>query len=306
MFTKFTRFKFFIICILVVVFGMTWVVIRSLPATASELRRSTCFVEGKNFLCLSAGKDTIVLKADSINQQGVWINRHWWWPSCDGRVLTVDNGTNPIHHSHTDNPDTLRKLVAVGTDSLGSLLNRKEVERKELIYYLRSHGVIDEGYTQIATYANAQNTETDSLKSRYRKLLAIRNAKNIRIFRKGVYNVSWYDGEGRLKRVKCKPIFTTLDQLGQPVILHTMRSTKPWGVYAVRNVPWGVARHRKVIVVTLSAANKITDHHAILVTGNYYTNGRHDIPLLFADDGSPVFSQHGRFLGVIAGKEVRQ
>lgn len=47
-------------------------------------------------------------------------------------------------------------------DSLSSLLNRKETERKELIYYLRSHGVIDEGYTQIATYANRQSKMTDS------------------------------------------------------------------------------------------------------------------------------------------------
>lgn len=59
--------------------------------------------------------------------------------------------------------------MAEGTDSLGRLLERKQVERKELIYYLRSHGVIDEGYTQIATYANAQRIETDSLASRYRK-----------------------------------------------------------------------------------------------------------------------------------------
>lgn len=304
MLAKFTRHKLLVLGILLLACGLTWLVVRSMPATEAEIRRSTCFVEGKSFLCLASGKDTIVLMADSIHQQGVWINRHWWWPSCDGRVLTIDNGFTPIHHKHLENADTLRKLVAEGTDSLGSLLKRKEVERKELIYYLRSHGVIDEGYTQIATYANAQKIETDSLTSRYRKLLAIKNIKQIKLFRKGVYKVSWYDGKGKLQRVNCQPIITNAGKSGQPVILHTQRSLKPWGVYAVRNVPWGVTHHKKIIVVALSATNKLTEHHAILVTGHFKSGNRHDLPRLFATDGSPVFSQHGRYLGIISRKEV--
>ena len=306
MFAKFTRHKLIVIGILLLAVGLMWLIVRSLPATEEDLRRSTCFVEGKSYLCLASGKDTVVLKADNIRQQGVWINRHWWWPSCDGRVLTIDNGINPIHRNHLENPDTLKKLVAEGTDSLGRLLERKQVERKELIYYLRSHGVIDEGYTQIATYANAQRIETDSLASRYRKLTAMKSIKSLRLFRKGVYQVSWYDNGGKLKHVSCKPIFTPLDNTGQPIILHTQRSLKPWGVYAVRNVPWGVARHKKIIVVALSATNKLTDHHAILITGDYERGHNHDVPSLFAVDGSPVFSPHGRFLGIVAGKEVRQ
>lgn len=138
MFAKFTRHKLIVIGILLLAVGLMWLIVRSLPATEEDLRRSTCFVEGKSYLCLASGKDTVVLKADNIRQQGVWINRHWWWPSCDGRVLTIDNGINPIHRNHLENPDTLKKLVAEGTDSLGRLLERKQVERKELIYYLRS------------------------------------------------------------------------------------------------------------------------------------------------------------------------
>lgn len=304
MFAKFTRHKLLVIGILLLAFGIVWLVIRSMPATEADIRRSTCFVEGKSYLCLASGKDTIVLMADTISQQGVWINSHWWWPSCDGRVLTIDNGFTPVSHKHLENADTLRRLVAEGTDSLGSLLRRKQVERKELIYYLRSHGVIDEGYTQIAAYTNAQKAETDSLASRYRKLLAIRSARQFQLFRKGVYQVSWYDGKGKLERVSCEPLISSAGQSGRPVILHTRRNIKPWGVYAVRNVPWGVAHHKKIIVVALSAVNKLTDHHAILVTGRLNSGNRHDVPRLFAADGSPVFSQHGRFLGIISGKEV--
>ena len=78
MFAKFTRHKLIVIGILLLAVGLMWLIVRSLPATEEDLRRSTCFVEGKSYLCLASGKDTVVLKADNIRQQGVWINRHWW------------------------------------------------------------------------------------------------------------------------------------------------------------------------------------------------------------------------------------
>ena len=76
MLAKFTRHKLLVLGILLLACGLTWLVVRSMPATEAEIRRSTCFVEGKSFLCLASGKDTIVLMAYSIHHQGVWINRH--------------------------------------------------------------------------------------------------------------------------------------------------------------------------------------------------------------------------------------
>lgn len=306
MIAKLFRHKILLLLILLLLGGLTWAVVRIMPASEEELRRSTCFVEGKAYLCLATQGDTIVLNADTVQQQGVWINKHWWWPSCNGRVLTIAKGHVALHRLHLNNPDSLKRVVAEGIDSLGRLLQRKDIERKELVYYLRSHGVIDEGYMQIAAYANAQKVETDSLTARYKRLKNIKSLDKVSLLYKGIYNVSWYDNDGKLQRVDCSPVITRLDDSGQPVILHTRRLLKPWGVYAVRNVMWGVARHKKIIVVSLSKTSKLTEHHAILITGDYEQGRNHDVPRLFAVDGSPVFTQHGRFLGVVCGKEVRQ
>lgn len=303
---KIYRYRFLLIPLTLLLFVLAWLMVRAFPASDSDIRRSTCFVDGQSALCLCSHGDTIVLASDSVHGQGVWINRHWWWPSCDGRVLTIEQGHDPMAHRHLADGDSIRRLIEQQTDSLGHLLNRKVTERQELLYYLRSHGIIDEGYTQIAAYASRQSRETDSLKKIYDRLKAFHYTTGTRLFRKGTYHVSWYSAKGVLRRLGCQPVYTPLGHLGQPVILHTFRSIKPWGVYAVRNVPWGVSHHKKVITVTLSPDDKSQDHHAVLACGRYENHGEHNLPELFAVDGSPVFTLHGRFIGLISGKQVKQ
>lgn len=285
--------------------GLTWLVLRAFPVSEGELRRSACLVDGRVSVCLVSGKDTAVLMADPVHQEGVWINRHWWWPSCDGRVLTV----GPTSTVRTTDITTI-------IDSLSNLLHRKETEHKELAYYLRSHGVMDEGYTQIADYAALQGKMTDSLK---RQLAVIqktcatdstgkkpRNAKKTHLMLKSDYKVSWYDGNNELHVVACEPVASKLTDKAVPLILHTRRSIKPWGVYAVRNVPWGASQHRKIVTVKIIRSERKAPYHSIIITGNYWQGHEHDIPELFATDGAPVFTQHGRFIGVTHGKEVMQ
>jgi hypothetical protein len=304
---RITHHKIIIAIALLFLIGIGWLIVRAMPATETDLRRSACYVDGNVSICLVNGKDTAVLTSDSVHQQGVWINRHWWLASCDGRVLTL-SPTSKLRASE----------VPALCDSLSSLLNRKETERKELIYYLRSHGVIDEGYTQIATYASRQSKMTDSLKIKLRELQRIcpidsnNNGKHFKLGKKNrlilktVYHVSWYNNSNKLKSVSCDPVYTALTSKVAPLILHTHRSIKPWGVYAVRNVPWGAAEHRKIVTVRLVPTEQSAPFHSIIVSGKYWQGHDHDLPRLFAVDGAPVFTKHGRFIGIIHGKEVLQ
>lgn len=307
MLRKILRHKLLAILCLLVLIALGWLMVRMMPASESELRRSTCLVDGTVSVCLVNDKDTAVLTSDSVHQQGVWINRRWWLASCDGRVLTVGPTA------------TLRAAdVPALCDSLSSLLSRKETERKELIYYLRSHGVIDEGYTQIATYANRQSKMTDSLKLKVRELQRIcpvdsdetgrhfKLNKKSQLMLRADYHVSWYNNSNHLKHVTCDPVFSPLTAKAYPLILHTHRSIKPWGVYAVRNVPWGAAEHRKIVTVRLVPTDTVAPFHSIIVSGKYWQGHSHDLPRLFAVDGAPVFTKHGRFIGIIHGKEVLQ
>lgn len=303
---RLSKLKIAAVAVFLLIAGLVWLVLRAFPASEGKVRRSACLVCGRVSLCLVSGKDTVELLTDSVRQEGVWINRHWWWPSCDGRVLTVG-------------PTSKVKPIDISAicDSISNLLQRKETERKELAYYLRSHGVMDEGYTQIAAYADRQGKLTDSLKLRLdvlKKTCATDSTgkktgkakKKMRFMLKGNYHVSWYDGNNELHSVVCEPVVSQLTQEATPLILHTLRSIKPWGVYAVRNVPWGATRHRKIVTAKIIRTERKAPYHSIIITGNYWQGHEHDIPELFATDGAPVFTQHGRFIGIIHGKEVMQ
>ncbi len=282
--------------------ALLWVGIRALPASETDMRASTCLVEGQSKLCVVVGGDTIAVAVDSVHGQGVWINKHWWWPSCSGRVLTTQQGDDRTDHGAWLIADSLPRLIAVQTDSLGALLQRKSTERKELQYYLRCHGVQDEGYQRIAKYANDQAHETDSLALIYKALKAHQPFKKARLMRVGHYSVAWYDGDGMLQRAQCEPTVTPIGQLGNPIILQTTDHSKPWAAYAVRHTPLTFTLSKKIFTVKVSVDDSL--HHALIVRGNYSAGRRHDFPRLFAPDGSPVFTSHGKFIGVVSKDKV--
>lgn len=279
-----------------------WLVASTLPADINDIRRSACLVDGRVELCVISGKDTLVLSATTVHQQGVWINKHWWWPSCDGRVLTVLTG-----QTISDNmlqSDSLRSLIKQKIDSLTQLSDRKNTERDELDYYLHSHGVQDEGYSQIATYATVQAKETDSIIRVLNALNAYPIQKKLTALRRGIYRVTWLDENGNRRTVGCKPILAKASSSTLPIILHTQLRQRPWGTYAVRHLPWPEPAHRSVIVCKVVPADTLAERRTLLIPCCYSANHRHNLPRLFATDGCAVFSRHGRFIGVIAGEKV--
>lgn len=304
-FRKATRGRLVAVASAVVVVALALLAIRALPATEDDMRRSACMVDGRAQLCLVTDQDTIVLRSDPIHQQGVWINKHWWWPSCDGRILTVKQGDVPTHHGSWVNPNQLSSQMAELADSIGSLLKRKEIEQSELEYYLRSHGVQDEGYTRIAHYADIQKRETDSLKSAYKRLRSYNSKTKATLMRRYLCNVTWFDEDGERQTTTCQPTMASMGKIGEPMIVHTNLSSKPWGVYAVRNMPWGATERKRIATVTISENDSTSPCRTIIVTGRYTRGNHHDLPNLFAQDGSPVFTNHGRFIGVISKKEVK-
>lgn len=278
--------------------------VRLMPPSESNIRRSACMVDGVAQLCVIAGQDTIVVHTDSVRQQGVWINRHWWWPSCDGRILTVAHPPRTRLHIAGGRQVSATQLMTMVSDSLGRLVQRKEVERKELDYYLKSHGVQDEGYTRIARYAGMQRKEADSIKHIYHLLKAFMMHDSVKMAQRYVLRVTWYDNDNQPEHMKCIPWVAEMSHDDRPIIVHTLRSVKPWGVYAVRNLIWGGVGHKEIVTVTLAPEDSVVPHHAIITTGRTLRGHRHDIPSLFAIDGSPVFSKHGQFVGIISHQEI--
>lgn len=286
----------------VVLTCLTWLGVRLLPASANNMRSSAVFVDGHTDVCVITGNDTLVLLSDSLHQQGVWINRHWWWPSCDGRVLTLCPPTQLF--TAIKKPLAAPTLVAQVTDSIGRLLKRKRIEEHELTYYLRSHGVQDEGYTRIATYAAQQKRVRALLDSTLKVIKAFKVNAHTRVVNVGHYQLSWYDGDNRLNTKPCKPFNIDPARQGKPVIVYATDGQKPWQAYAVRNVPWGISTSKEILIATIAPDDTVTALRTLLVKGRYTANGKHDVPRLFARKGSGVYTQHGRFMGIVKGKEV--
>lgn len=281
---------------------LLWIVFRALPASEDNIRASVCLVDGQSDLCVVLGNDTITVLSDSVHGQGVWINRHWWWPSCSGRVLTTQQGNELTDHGVWLMADSLPHLIASQTDSLAALLQRKETERKELQYHLRCHGVQDEGYQRIALYAAEQARETDSLSRVCKVLKSHQPFKKARLVRVGHYSVAWYDSNGVLQRAQCESVVTPLGQLGNPLVLQTTNHSKPRAAYAVRHTPLTFALSRKIFTVKVNTHDTI--RHTLIVHGNHSTDGHHNFPHLFAPEGSPVFTNHGRFIGIVSKDKV--
>lgn len=277
------------------VFILCWLTVMAFPATEADMRKSVCGVSGTTTLCLVSGSDTVPLAVVPVSLQGVWINRHWWWPSCDGRVLTVLQmpweGMTRLH------PDTLANAQK---DSLSTQVHRATIVRKELEYYLRCHNVQDEGYNRIAAYAERQRKEQDSLvalSKKTAKLLA--RKRKMHLLCLSNYRVTWYDGNGKCRMRNCRPLVSSIGSLDSPIIIHTYSSMIPWGCRAVKNVPWGVAHHKHVITVTLCPDNNRRKDHTILARGAYNHGKRLEVAYAFALPGTAVFTTHGRFIGLV-------
>lgn len=270
-----------------------WLTCMALPATESDMRKSVCMLDGTMTLCLSDGRHVADIQVMPVHQQGVWINRHWWWPSCDGRVLTLLAGSSsPFSRMQ---PDTVLRRQQ---DSLSVALKRSVRVRKELEYYLRCHNVQDEGYNRIAAYSEWQEHQLDSLK----KLSAATEKlakKHLSFLYRCRYTVSWYDDKGLLHHRSCHQLRVPADSFSLPVIVHTDKSVIPWGCRAVKNVPWGVSRHKEVITVTLSPADNRRKDHTILARGEYERGHQISVAHAFSQLGTAVFTFHGRFVGLV-------
>ena len=286
------RWRVYIVVILPLML-LFWLTCMALPATGNDMRKSVCMLDGTTTLCLSDGRHVVDLQEHSVHQQGVWINRHWWWPSCDGRVLTYLSFPSSLFSKIL--PDTALKRQC---DSLAVTLHRFTMVRKELEYYLRCHNVQDEGYNRIAAYSAWQKQQLDSLK----RLSAATNKlgrRKLTFLYKCRFKVSWYDDKGRLYHRNCRLLWLPSDSIGVPVIVHTDKAVIPWGCRAVKNVPWGVSRHKEVITVTLSPADNRRKDHTILTRGEYDRGQKIGVAHAFAQPGTAVFTLHGRFVGIV-------
>ena len=308
------------ILIIAVVFAVVCILLRPfLPLSDSRMRRCAVMVERHSWYEISIGGkamasfreigvDTsftdISLRSDSVHDiryyNGCWVNKWTWWPSCQGRIITVTD-----HLSDRGNIGT-KVLMERGTAALNKQIALLEAQIREIGYYKRVHVVSDEGYGMIANYAAKKTARLEQLKRIADVLGKEGTAKSVSISRKYSFSAHYRDENGKARSVECTALPKT--ESGCMPVLQTADRRKPTGVTAVSVTPFDgfgcsdVAAVAFAGIIEPSFAN--VSAKPIVVKGKTKTDGRHDFPNILVAKGAPVFSAFGMFKGVVYGNSV--
>lgn len=310
-------FLFAMLALLLVVAGMAaWLLY---PENAENICRSTVIVEtttwhevdvnGRPVLYFSSvrGDSSLVRvthRRDSALHRhyaaGCWVNGVPGIPSCHGRIASVDAADVKVR---------LRRNADVGKlcrEAVEQELKTLKGQNSELDYYLRVHGVQDNGYQQIAALAqHVRQNYAESLRAKA-ILDSLGTKARFSVATRSTYAVAYRDEAGTRRRAACRLL--AHDARTHAVILQTKNDSTPGGVHALTMLPW---RHRGGGAIRVAGYGGLgvsgieCDTVGVrLLPGHSTKYGRHDIPAVLASDGSAVFTARGQFLGITSGEEI--
>lgn len=301
-----------------------WCVWQTWPSDASGMRRTAVVVEQTTWHEVtvdnrpvlyfdSAEGDSAITGITSVRDSathrrltmGFWTNRWPLMPSCRGRVVAPYTAEGGVPRSLNDS--AIVRLCRLSADIQ---LKRLQTQKSELDYYIRVHGVQDNGYQQIAALAN-------SIK---RAAMAVRTARNIidslaadkhhrhrfALCTKATFSVTGHDDEGKTVRIPMHLV--SRDSTSRLAVLQTSDHSTPDWAEPARLLPWNASTPRTVLTVATPALgiNGIESDTVppIIVQGTVQASGCHNLPRLLAPDGAPVYTRRGHFIGVVSGKKI--
>ena len=295
---------------------------RLAPHSAASMRGSAVVVEqsawheisvdGKPRLYFSASMgDSVLLgvtadRDSAIHRKrvaGCWVDRWLLLPSCGGRVATVYRPAPATPRLRGDSA-----IMRMCRQSVATQLKTLKTQKSELDYYLRVHGVQDNGYQAIAAlagritkaYADVARAGhlLDSLASGRRHRLAIRTAVEYVAISRGP------DGKPRRTAL----LSVSVDRKNGTMLLQAANRTTPDGARPLSPMPWGKNAERDIRAVGFPGLGEegleCDTVEPIIVPGHKLRGTRHDIPRVLAADGAPVFTAKGRFIGIINGGSI--
>jgi|GEM_PF-253718 hypothetical protein len=229
---------------------------------------------------------------------GFWTNRFALLPSCSGRVVTAmpqgtaNKGTLPAD-ANTMVQKTLMKLV----------VQEKQLKReiKETDYYIKVHGMQDEGYTAVVAYAHKLKTQLTEVQKVGKRLAALRKEKLLRVLRHTRYAVHF---DGKTLSAKC----LREDLQWGLCLLQTTDSETPWRASTISVLPWGMSATDEVRVASvpglgLEPLDTVKNNAAVWVA-NVEADANLRMHTALGQPGSPVFSAWGRFMGMYNGRGI--
>ncbi len=246
-----------------------WVTLRAWPESDGNVLASVVRVtETKYYIC-----EDDTLRQFTFSADGFCPNDIWLYPSNKGRVITAISDTMQCAIDTMKPRDFIEKEI----DTLSVQRRKLYHANEELRYYLRVHGVQDEGYDIIAKYSTKLKKKLDSINNSISRLSKIAEKKEIRI--KQIVNyVAYYQGFSTIRqKVPLKYIKSSKGR--EYKLLSTVDEKKMPYINSINILPFNVAIDDSIVGVS---------------TSRKYIS----IPVVLCNSGAPLFSERGTFVGM--------
>ena len=218
---------------------------------------------------LTWDKENIINNA--TDSEGFWINQSWLYPSCEGKIISsVSDTTDLIIKNITPEGFTEREIVYLKKENIS--ITQKQSELK---YYLKVHGVQDEGYNMVAKYATKIHAYKDSINKELAILKEIKKSKHIKIYIKDQYIATCKNKKKQNIKQVCYLIKKSSDNRIQ--LLRNFNNTMPDNVNAVSIMPWKSDKKKKVMAVCFRfdtpCPEEIADNGSSIYTETLFHKG---------------------------------
>lgn len=312
------------VAIVVSIAAVAWCTWQTWPSSASGMRRTAVVVEqltwhevtadNRPVLYFSSAEgDSAITGITSVRDSathrrltmGFWTNSLPLMPTCRGRVVAPYTAEGGVPRSLNDS--AIVRLCRLSADiQLKKLLTQKS----ELDYYIRVHGVQDNGYQQIAALASSINSAVSAVRTARSIIDSLAADKHHRhrfaLCTKATFSVTGHDAEG--KTVRLPMHLVNRDTTMQLVVLQTSDSSTPDWAKPARLLPWNASTPRPVLSAATPGLGirgiESDTVSPIIVQGTMQASGLHNLPRLLAPDGAPVYTRRGHFIGVVNGKKI--
>ena len=302
----------------IVLVALTVYVLMCCFSSQRQMRNSVVVVQSNVWYSVGTGANKVVYFAQSLHDStflapcttpkalietphftsGFWANKLALLPTSSGRVVTVIPDVAAYKDTLPSDAITMTQKTLTKLTTQTKQLKR---EIKETDYYIKVHGVQDEGYNAVATYAQTLRTRLKEAQNVQQRLALLLKEKSLRVLRHTRYTVLV---DGKALPTRC----LHEDQQWGLCLLQTTDSQTPWHANALSALPWdmsavGEMRVASVPGLDLTPLSAVKDS-AMIWVANVETDGRLRMHTTLGQAGSPVFSSWDRFIGMYNGRGI--
>ena len=302
----------------IVLVTLTVYVLMCCFSSQRQMRNSVVVVQSNVWYSVGTGANKVVYFAQSLHDStflapcttpkalietphftsGFWANKLALLPTSSGRVVTAIPDVAAYKDTLPSDAITMTQKTLTKLTTQTKQLKR---EIKETDYYIKVHGMQDEGYTAVVAYAHKLKTQLTEVQKVGKRLAALRKEKQLRVLRHTRYAVHF---DGKTLPAKC----LREDLQWGLCLLQTTDGETPWRASTLSALPWGMSTTGDVRVASvpglgLEPLDTVKNNTAVWVA-NVEADANLRMHTALGQPGSPVFSAWGRFVGMYNGRGI--